>query len=120
MASLALSRWENNYVTTLPPLYAHRCGQDRGRDERAQETADGAKNPPEYKRLGRNPAAKWGVLQAKTGGEAATLRPGHLPAALVGVPLRVSDASPQKTQRLASKQRETRHCNLRDASQPPV
>ncbi len=41
MASLALSRWENNYVTTLPPLYAHRCGQDRGRDERAQETAEG-------------------------------------------------------------------------------
>jgi hypothetical protein len=47
--------WENNYGT----LYiVHRCGQDRGRDERAHEAADGTKNPTEYKRLGRNPAAK--------------------------------------------------------------
>jgi len=50
-----------------PPSIRCRCGQDRGRDERAQDTAEGTKNPPEYKRLGRNPAAKWGVLQAKTG-----------------------------------------------------
>jgi hypothetical protein len=83
------------YQQTFIDLYSSPCGQDRGRHARAQETADGTKNPSEYIRLGRNPAAKEAISKlgraAPGSSTAKPTKPGRW-AGLMPGPLRC-DAS---------------------------